>query len=293
MRFSKPVYWLSLLVAACALITSLGGLFWPQDGARFLFTTLRGQTVEIYGQGLYRYDTVFRAAILRGNDIVTLFIALPLLLAALMWANHGDRRGQLFHAGMLSYFLYNAISLAFGAAYNPLFPVYLVYFSASLFAFVTACLSINLGILASQISSKFPRRLTAGFLVIAGLSVLVWLTLIIEAIIQGQPPHGLDSYTTEASFFIELGVIGPSAFLTANLLMRRRPAGYQLSAILLTLNALIGPLVAAQTLMQIKSGLELSTEELAAFVGIFLITSLAATILLIVLLRNLQENPGD
>lgn len=285
--------WLYWLVAFCSLITSAGGLFWSQGGERFLFTTLRGQIVEIYGQGLYRYDTVFRSAIQRGNDVVTLFIALPLLLFTLTRLNHGSLRVRLLQTGTLSYFLYNAISLAFGTAYNHFYPVYLAYFSASLFAFITACLSIDLNELANRVAAGFSRRLTAGFLVIVGLSVLVWLVLVIEAALSGQPPHGVESYTTEFSFFIELGVIGPSAFLAAKLLMRRQPAGYLLSAILLSLNALIGPLVVAQTWMQNLEGIVMTGGELFAFVVVFLLTSLAAAVLLINLLRNIQKNPGD
>jgi hypothetical protein len=41
-------------MAACAARV---GLFWQDAGQPFSFTTLRGQTVEIYGQGLYRHGT--------------------------------------------------------------------------------------------------------------------------------------------------------------------------------------------------------------------------------------------
>jgi hypothetical protein len=37
--------------------------------------------------------------------------------------------------GLLACFLYNAISVGFGAASNPIYPFYLLTFSASLFAF--------------------------------------------------------------------------------------------------------------------------------------------------------------
>ena len=78
MKTSNIVIWLSLLIAGLALIAATVGVFWQTDGNSFSFTTLRGQTVQIYGRGLYRYDTVFTGAGFRGTDVVTLLLGIPL-----------------------------------------------------------------------------------------------------------------------------------------------------------------------------------------------------------------------
>jgi len=40
MKSSTALFWLGLLVAACALIVSAAGLFWRQGGVPFSFTTV-------------------------------------------------------------------------------------------------------------------------------------------------------------------------------------------------------------------------------------------------------------
>jgi hypothetical protein len=282
----RHVVWLGVVVALAALVAAVAGLFWHGEGSSYPFTTLRGEVVQMYGRGLYRHDTLLKAPTLRGADAVTLFLVAPLLVTALWRGRRGELRWQLLLAGLLAYCTHNAISLGFGAAYNELFLVYLVYFGASLFALILACLSVDLDDLATRLSPRFPRRLAAAFLIVAGLSVLVWLTLVIEATVQGRAPHGVDSYTTETTFLLDLGVIAPTAFLAAVLLWRRHVAGPLLAALLLTLNALIGPVVIGQTVMQSLAGVELTTSELLRFVGPFCVTSLLAAVLLVTLLRS-------
>ncbi len=45
--------WLVPLIALLTLIAASAGLFAPGGDGPFMFTTLRGQTVEMYGLGLY------------------------------------------------------------------------------------------------------------------------------------------------------------------------------------------------------------------------------------------------
>jgi len=288
MNNKKASIVLGWTTAALALISSGTGLFWQTDSNPFIFNTLYGQTVEIYGQGLYRYDTLFKAPLLRGTDAVILFFAIPLLILALFWARGKHLRGRILLAGVLSFFVYNVTSLAFGVAYNNLFLLYLVYFPVSLFAFITACLSMDISELNRQVSPKFPRRLTGIFLIIAGCSVFVWLLLILEAVFSGEVPHGIDSFATEVTYFLDLGLIAPTAFLSAYYLFHHKPAGYLLAAIILTLNAMIGPVALSQALMQQRAGVLVSLGEQMVFVGVFILTSLFSTLLLVALLRNIQ-----
>lgn len=293
MKNSQASLVLGWATGILALISSGMGLFWHSAGESFMFNTLYGQTVEIYGQGVYRFDTLFKAPLLRGTDAVILFFATPLLVLALIWARSGNLRGRVLLAGVLSFFVYNATSLAFGVAYNALFLLYLVYFPVSLFALITACLSIDITELAARMSPQFPRRLTAIFLIFAGCSVFVWLIIILGAIIQGEVPEGIDSFATEVTYFLDLGLIAPTAFLSAIYLFRRHPAGYFLAALILTLNAMIGPVAFAQNLMQNRAGVEVSTGEQVVFVGIFILTSLVSAILLVKLLRSIDPHARE
>ena len=61
MKSPKTLVIFSALIAVLALVVAGAGLFWQNGLLPFSFTTLRGQTVQIYGQGLCRYDTSFQA----------------------------------------------------------------------------------------------------------------------------------------------------------------------------------------------------------------------------------------
>lgn len=289
MNTTKGAMVLALLTAVVSMVAAAVGLFWTDDGQSWMFTTLHGETVEIYGQGLYRNDTFFKGPLLRGTDAVTLFMAVPLLLAALNMARSGSLRGRLLLAGVMSYFAYYATSLALGVSYNDLYLLYLIYFPLAIFGFVLACLSIDVGELGARLLPGLPRRLMAGFLVVAGLSVFVWLIPIVEGISAGEVPHGLDMYTTEATFYLDLGLIAPVAFLAAWLVFKARPAGYLLAGVVLTLNAMIGVVVIGQTIAQNLAGVEITTGEMVTFVGLFVVTSVIAASLVWSLLRHIDE----
>jgi hypothetical protein len=83
MKTSKAVIWLSSLIAVLAVVAAAIGLFYQDGGSTFSFTTLRGQLVQIYGQGLYRYDTPITAVGFRAADAVTLVLVIPLLVIAI------------------------------------------------------------------------------------------------------------------------------------------------------------------------------------------------------------------
>jgi hypothetical protein len=293
MQLSKTLIFLSCLVALLGAIYAGAGLFSQDGGSPFSFTTVQGKTVEMYGQGLYRNDSAFKAPILRGTDAVTLFVCVPVLLIACLLYQRGSLRGGLLLTSMLAYFLYNSASLAFGAAYNNMLLVYIACFSASLFGFITAFASIDLKTLATQTSANFPRKRIAVFLFFAGLSLIVWLLDIISALVAGSVPPNLGPYTTEATYAIDLGIIFPTVYLAGILVWRRKPLGTLLASVLIVVNASIGLVVASQSIMQALDGIILTPAEYAAYVAPFVTLSLIAAWLVILLFRNISNsNPS-
>jgi hypothetical protein len=289
MRPSKTLFWLSILVALLATIYAGVGLFSTGDDGPFTFTSLHGKPIEIYGQGIYHNDSVFRAPLFRGTDAVTLFVCIPTLLAAAFIDRRGSLRGRIFLTGMLAYFLYNSASLALGAAYNRLLLVYILCVSASLFAFIIAFQSINLSTLAKQTSARLPHRWIAIFMFAAGLSLAIWLMEIISSLLFGTIPAHLDHYTTEATYTLDVGVLLPTAYLAGVLIWKRQPLGTVLSAILIILNSTIGLVVASQSIVQALDGILLKPAEYAAFVAPFVTLSLIAIALIVTIFRNISE----
>ncbi len=289
MKSSKTLVILSSLVAVLALVASGVGLFWQRKGEPFTFTTLHGQTIEIYGRGLYRYEWAFKAPVLRGADAILLFLGVPVLIVAILLYRRGSLKGGFLLTGTLSCFLYNAASLAFGAAYNDLFLLYIVYFSISLYAFILAFSLMDGDVLPTYISPDLPHRGIAIFIIFSGLSTSVWLMDIVAALFEGGVPANVASYATDVTAVIDIGVIMPAAFIAGVLLLRRKPIGYPLAATMLILLTLVGMIVVGQTVMQILDGIVLSPEEFAAFVVPFVLLSLIAIGLTIILLRHVAD----
>jgi hypothetical protein len=242
MKTSTPLLWLSLLIVVLALVAASAGLFWQGGSGSFTFTTLRREQVAIYGQGLYQYDTPIVALGFKMADAVTLGLAIPLLVLALVFYRHGSLRGGILLAGVLAYFLYNYSSLALGAAYNNMFLVYVAVMALSLFAFVIALGAFDPAALMTHFLPTLPQRGIGLYLIVSGvILLLIWLVLsIIPALLQGEAPPEVWSYTTVITFVLDLGIIAPALIVAGTLLLRGAPFGYLLSAVLLVFTVVLG-----------------------------------------------------
>jgi hypothetical protein len=179
MKQHSALTWLVPLIAVLALLAAGIGLFTANEGSQFSFTAVRGETVQIWGQGWYRYDTPIGALSFKAGDLITLFLAIPVLIVSFVLYRQGSMRGGLLLTGALAYFLYTYISLGFGATYNNLFVVYILIFSASLFGLILALTSFDLQSLPAHFAETLPRRAT--FLVVSGIILsLIWLALSIS-----------------------------------------------------------------------------------------------------------------
>jgi hypothetical protein len=291
-KFQPALTWLVLLIALLALINSGAGIFWQGGDGPFTFTTLHGQTAEIYGWGIYQNDTTLIAAGNRGVDAVVLLLGLPLLAISYFYYRRGSLRGSLILAGMLSYFLYIGFSLTFSVAFNSLFLVYTALFSASLFALFAAFASIDSSVLAARIQPSLPHRGLAVFLFVAGLGTfLLWLSDLLGPILQGGVPANLGPYTTTVTHGLDSATITPVAVLTGVYLLRRKALGYLLAPPLMILCILNGVNVLAATAVQTMAGVLLSPGVYIGMVGSWVVMGGFAIWLLAAFFRNLTKKP--
>jgi hypothetical protein len=268
-----------------ALLAAGAGIFWQRPGSPSEITTLRGETFELFGRGLYHYDTVSYAAQAIGQDAATLLVGIPLLFTGLLLARKGSLRGELLLAGGLGYMLYTYTSYSFLSAYNEFFLVYVALFSLSLFAFILALTGMDTERVARSVSGGMPRQAIALFLLfIAAFLSLAWLGRILPPLLAGTPPPGLEAYTTLVIQALDLGIIVPVSVITAVLLWQKKPWGYTLASVLLVKALMMGAALIAMIIGQALAGVELGIVESVIFAGI----SLAAITFTVLLFRNIE-----
>ncbi len=258
---------LSLLVALLALVAATSGIVTGFGHQHVSFVTLRGDLISIQGAGLYAYDSVSAASQAIGQDFVTLLIGVPLLLASVYLAARGSLRGRIARAGALWYFAYTYLLMMFGAAYNPLFLVYVALFSASLSAFILSLLTMDIARLPSQVSPGFLRRTVAWMLIVfGGLLALLWLGRIAPSLTTDATPQGLDSYSTLFVQAGDLGLVVPLAVVSGVLLLRRHPAGYLLTGVMLVKGATFGLALGGMMVAMMAAGTGPAAIEVVFFV---------------------------
>ncbi len=285
---SKMLTLLVVLILLLAIIAAGVGVFYQGAGdGPFDFTTVRGETVTVYGRGIYRYDGADMVAQAIPQDMVTLVLAVPLLAISLVLYRRNSLRGKFLLAGTLAYFLYTYTVMSLGAAFNALFLVYVALFSLSLYGFIMAMLSVYLPALPAAFGDRLPRKTIAGFLFFsAAFLILAWLGRIVPAQLSGTTPVGMSTSTTLFIQAMDLAVVVPMMIVAAIQLLQRRPFGYLLTSVAILKFVTMGLALDAMIVGQYLAGVPMTVAEIV----IFPIISLVAIVMAAVVLKAARQD---
>ncbi|NCA99585.1 MAG: hypothetical protein EOM08_03890 [Clostridia bacterium] len=295
MKLTKPMIVLISLGLALTGFVSAIGLFDSSQGSSITYRNPYGDSVVLAGTGLYAWDSAFKAPIFRGTDLVVLFIVCPLLALALgLAARRLTMRRHLLLDAILAVTLYYSASLAFGVTFNRLHLAYIALFSTSLFAFISLTWQLASRPLVVAMMqgahSRLPYRGFYGFLVLSGLALIgAWLPDILAAHAAGRPLSLIENYTTEITYVLDMGIIGPAALLSAYLIKQRSSIGFMILGQLLMLCTIIGIMLPVQSLFQAQAGIVLPLPVLVTKVATFVILAIFSTYFLIRLLRAIPD----
>jgi hypothetical protein len=216
------------------LIASLCGIVSDDGGRPYSFSSVRGEGVDIYGgDGLYRYDTVYKAAMFRGFDWANLVVVLPLFVVGIGLHRQGKAKGQLLLAALFTYLAYIYAIGVMGNAFNAMFLVWTVLFSLGAFGLYLTLTRMDVTAFRGSIKEDFPRRGLAVYVLAVGAILLVqYLSEIVTAYGTATPPASLDHYTTLELASLELGVMIPLHFIGGIALWKEKAWGYLLSILL-------------------------------------------------------------
>jgi hypothetical protein len=261
--FGSGTATLLTVIAVAAAFAAAIGIFSDAGPGPREHQSVRGETVPIYGYGPYRHMSADVAVQGIGQDYVTLFIAVPLLVgvAVATLRREGTRpagslRRRLLLAGITGYFFVTYLFYMLMGTYNYLFLVYLVLAGSAFFALARILLSIDSSALAASVDTSAPTGISGLFLMVnAVLIALMWLGVVVPPLLDGTIyPEGLDHYTTMVVQGLDLSILLPLSLISGVLLRRRTPLGLVLGPTYLVFLALLMTALSAKIIAMAITG---------------------------------------
>ena len=193
-------YAISLVIAALMAIASVAGLLY--------------QTI------IYPTDELLQSFV--PNDVVNLFIGLPILLGSMWLARRGKLVGLLFWPGALFYVFYTYIVYIFSMPLNVAFLLHLTLVTLSAYTMIGLVASIDGKAVQHRLTGAVPER--AGGSVLAGLGILFFVRVtgvMVNALISQTPVAAVELALHVSDFMIT-----PAWVIGGVLLWRREALGY-------------------------------------------------------------------
>ena len=289
MKFKKTISLLTTCIIILSLLASTYGIFSNQGNGQYKIQTFRGETVTVYGKGIYQDDSVSLVVQGKAQDVITIFMGIPLLIISLYLSRKGSLKGRLLLTGTLGYFLYTYVSYTFLWMFNQLFLIYVILMSTSFFAFTLSMMSFDMDKLSLAFNKNMPVRFIGAFQIFLALALgMLWLGKIVPVLINGTTPSGLEHYTTLVIQGMDLGFIVPTATISALLVLKRKPFGYLLSSVIIMKGLTMGTAITAMIIGQAYAGVHLGLSEMI----IFPLFNLIIIYCLFLILKNINEFAG-
>lgn len=198
-----------------------------------LTASLAGLLVD----GLYR-DGPWAKAALRGGDLTTLAMAVPVLVASLVVARRGSRTAQALWMGALAYSVYDYAYYSFGARFNDVFVIHMAALVLSTVAFVQAALTFDLAGIAARVRGRAARWI-GGFLVLNGVVLgTLWIVLAIRWALTGRLMGELPEAGVHTVFAVDTTILAPALVAAGVLMWRGTVPGLALGAAVTVMGAL-------------------------------------------------------
>lgn len=222
---------LNIVIILLLLIITICGISAFNTSYSYEIVNQYGESIQIWGAGIYAHDSYFKAPIFIGSDFTILIFIVPLTIITLLRNKKVSAiEYDIRVFGILNILLYYSASLAFGVTYNGLHLVYILLFGLCFFTVWFKLAELYaIGIRQKKVCSyQFTKGMKA-FLLIAGIALFVaWLPDIITSIIRGTSLELIEVYTTEITYVLDMGIISPLIYITYYLVKHEYFIGYTL-----------------------------------------------------------------
>lgn len=287
MKNKTTISVLVFCIAVLAILASAAGIFSNQGDGLYEYQSIRGQSISIYGKGLYQHMSADVAIQGIAQDYVTLFIAIPFLLIALFSTRKGSLKGKFILAGILNYIFLTYLFYMNMAMYNELFLVYVALTGTSFFAFVLTLFSIEIDQLPMVFNKTIPVKFIGGFLIFNAVSIaMLWLSVVVPPLFDHTiVPLAVQHYTTLTVQAFDLSLFLPISFIAGLLLIRKSKFGYLMAPVYLIFLSLLMTALIAKIIAMALAGVNVVP-------AIFIIPCIAivSVVCAVILLKNMNED---
>jgi hypothetical protein len=221
LRSEKPglrsAYRLSAIIAVLMVVASVAGLL--IDG--------------LYTDGAWAREA------LRGGDLTTLAVAVPVLIGSLLLARRGSHAAEAVWLGVLAYAVYNYGYFAFGATFNDIFVLHIALLSLSIITLVLAVVNVDFEAIAARFRAIQGTRWVAGFLAVVGAGLgAIWVFLAIRFAITGELLADVPTDGIHLVFAIDTSLLVPALVMAGVLLWRRTTGGFVFAPTMVVMGAI-------------------------------------------------------
>lgn len=281
MNSKKTIYRvLNILTILLLLITTIIGICSFNTSHSYEFLNQYGDSIQMWGAGIYAHDSYFKAPIFIGSDVTILLFVVPLSIVTFLrtWKEQSVEN-YICSFGLIGTLLYYSASLAFGVTYNGLHLVYIALFGVCFFSVCMLLAKLHtVGIRQGKVCTYHFTKGIKVFLIVAGISLFIaWLPDIIMSIKSGTSLDLIEVYTTEITYVLDMGIISPLIFITYYLIRQENFIGYVLLRMIFKICMCIGIMLPIQTIFQLLAGISIPIPALITKGLIFVVMALFAT----------------
>ena len=291
-RKEKTLNLLSIIIAVGIIIAAIIGIFYSNGGVGFTTVNAYGDTIELYGDGIYAFNSVLSVSTRLGSDATGIIISIILIAFTLL-----KRRPlyvEVIRTSALIYLTYHSIFLVFGISMNILYFLYVFCFGISLFVTIATVQNLLKSIEVPTALKKKNLTGTGVFLIIVGIIIaLLWISSIIPLMLNNTYGSSLGIQTTEITYGIDLSITCPLFIMCGIWILRKKDIGFKVAPLLLNMLVGVAILVIIQRAFCIKMGIAIPVEALIGFIISFVIMGIISLYLVTKLLRQLLNSKED
>jgi hypothetical protein len=265
-KLLRTITVLSILLAVSLSVVSFSGAFLP---------------------GTYKREVPSMAAQGTGQDLVDLFLVVPLLILSLVLVRRKVKAALFLFGGTVFYIVYSFVIYAFGVHFNSLFFLYCSTLGLSLYLFILVMSEAGRMEVEGWFGPGLPVRPFAVYVVlVAAIFYVLWLRDTVPAVFRGSVPSTVSNYglLVNPVHVLDMAVALPGLVVTAFLLLRKRRLGYVLAPMALVFLIILAVALMGMVLTVNARGIG----EDSSVAGIFAVLAVISTVFLVLFLKKMK-----